>query len=545
LRNNKAADRKKTVGEMLRNLGKGGLFQLAAVMQEIWVIGVGPKAWSTIDIIPVWKGKGDKSVCDNYRPIAVIDIFSKAFGILLKERVEKVIAGKLLECQAGFRRKRSTQDMIFTMRLLRGYSREMKRALFACFVDLRKAYDSVDREALWNVLSWYGVDDHLLKMIQLLYYNLKATIRVGGERSDKIDLKSGVKQGCVLSPLLFNIYLDFVMRQAIIQFENKGVTVMRGEETCWHESLFRNRLTQKGEFLISALLYADDTALLALSYDDLCEMIRVLDHVTCEWGLTISIEKTKIVVFGGCLDDNRIPMMLRGEQIKEVDEFKYLGSVFTSDGTDTKDLDTRINKGWARFLRLKKEVWKQRGFNLNTKIHLYKLMVVPVILYGTESWVLTQTEEKKLEAAQMKMLRSILRIRWFHHASNTEVSNRAGVVMMKDHLRRGRLQWFGKVMRMTDDRLPKIVLCGCLGGVDKRPMGRPPVRWCDKIKSDLEALGVDFNTCIDLAKDEREWQDICTSMMENDGAKTHKPNGRLSRGEDGVWRRCALEQERG
>jgi hypothetical protein len=136
LANNKAADRNGTVSEMLRLLGKGSLFQLAAVMNEMWLYKVRPEAWGTFDIVPIYKGKGDKSVCDNYRPISIIDIYSKAFGTLLKQRVDNIIDGRLLEAQAGFRRGRSCQDMTFVMRMLRGYSKEMKRKLYSCFIDL-------------------------------------------------------------------------------------------------------------------------------------------------------------------------------------------------------------------------------------------------------------------------------------------------------------------------------------------------------------------------------------------------------------------------
>jgi hypothetical protein len=513
LANNKAADRNGTVSEMLRLLGKGSLFQLAAVMSEMWLYEVRPGAWSTIDIVPIYKGKGDKSVCDNYRPISIIDIYSKAFGTLLKRRVDKIIDGRLLEAQAGFRRGRSCQDMTFVMRMLRGYSKEMKRKLYSCFIDLRKAYDSVDRDALWMVLKWYGVDGHLLKMIQLLYGDLMATVRVGDERSDKIDLKSGVKQGCVLSPILFNIYLDYVMRQAMSKMKEKGVKIMMGEENDWDDPVKKgNRRQDRDEMDISALLYADDTSLVATSYDDLCDMIKVLDDTMCEWGLTISIIKTKIVVFGDDETDTRDPMMLRGEEVNVVNEFKYLGSVFTSDGSDVSDVKARIAKAWASFHGLKRSVWRQRGFSLDTKIRVYKTFVLPIFLYGCESWVLTDTEEEMLEVAQRRMLRSIMRIRLIDHVTNDEIMARADAVTMRDHLRRSRLRWFGKVMQMNEDRWPKIVLCGCLADCMKRPQGRPATRWTDKMQNDIKALGLHVWSCLPVVKNISKWTDLYRSV---------------------------------
>jgi hypothetical protein len=179
-------------------------------------------------------------------------MFSKAFGNLLKEIVNAVVEGKLLEAQAGFRKNRSCQDMIFTLRMLRGYSREVKRAVYGCIVDLRKAYDSVDRETLWKVLQWYGIDGDLLEMIKLLYKDMKAAIRVGDGRTEEFSLRAGVKQGCVLSPLLFNIYLGFCGETGNWQVEQRGIGVASGAEKCWHDPMSSNG-GGMGVVVISAL----------------------------------------------------------------------------------------------------------------------------------------------------------------------------------------------------------------------------------------------------------------------------------------------------
>jgi hypothetical protein len=459
-----------------------------------------------IDIVPIYKGKGDKAECDNHRPISIIDMFSKAFGHLLKERVESVVEGKLLEAQAGFRERRSCQDMVFILRLLRGYSREVKRAVYGCFVDLRKAYDSVDRQTLWEVLAWYGVEGNLLEMIKLLYNNLRATIRTAEGRTEEFSIKAGVKQGCVLSPLLFNMYLDFVVRQALRRFGERGVKMGVGEEKHWHDPVGAIRgMEIRGYLLISALLYADDTALVALSYEEVCEMIQILEDVTSEWGLTISIAKTKILVFGAEEGEERPPMVLRGEIVEEVQEFKYLGSIFTSVGGDTRDLKNRISKAWGCFHRFKRHVWRQKAFKLGSKLKIYRMTVLPTLLYGGESWALTDEEEEELEKTQMSMLRSIMRISLKDHRTNVEIRDRAGVSAIRDILRTARLRWFKKVMEMGDERWPKQVLCGFILGNNSRPRGRPALRWTDKVKLDLQAAGMDIEKAAREVKGKWSW----------------------------------------
>lgn len=514
LSNNKAADRDRTTAEMFKMAGKPKA--ITRCIEEMWEKKVAPDAWMVIDIVPIYK-KGDVSICDNYRPISIIDMFSKAFGNLLKTRVEAVVEGKLLEAQAGFRKHRSCQDMIFILRMLRGYSKEVRQAIYGCFVDLRKAYDSVDRETLWKVLQHYGIDGDLLDMIKLLYRNTRAAIRVGEGRTEEFSLKAGVKQGCVLSPLLFNIYLDFVVRQAIKRFGEAGVGVARGGKEFWYNPMGGRAkgMDDMGVLNLAALLYADDTALLASSYKDICKMVNILEEVTKEWGLTISIPKTKIMVWEAPEGEVRPPLFIRGEVVEEVQEFKYLGSMFTSVGGDTRDVEVRINKAWGCFHKFKRKVWRQRAFGLATKMKIYKMTVIPTLLYGSESWTLTEAEEDKLESVQMRMLRSIMRISLKDHKTNSEIREQAGVASIGYLIRWGRLNWYANVMRMLEERWPSQVLCGYLVEGNGRQRGRPPLRWTDKVKRDMQLAGIDIERSSRLVLNRNNWMEALKPFKED------------------------------
>jgi hypothetical protein len=177
-----------------------------------------------------------------------------------------------------------------------------------------------------------------------------------------------------------------------------------------------------------------------------------------------------------------------------------------------RDVKARIAKAWAKFHGLRKSVWRQRGFSHDTKMRIYKTYVLPVMLYGHESWALTDTEEEMLEVAQRRMLRSIMRIRLIDHVTNEEIMSRADVMYMRDHLRRGRLRWFGDVIQMEDDRWPKRVLCGCLADCMTRPQGRPFTRWTDKVQNDLKAVNIQIWSCIHVVKDTADWKTICQSI---------------------------------
>jgi hypothetical protein len=162
--------------------------------------------------------------------------------------------------------------------------------------------------------------------------------------------------------------------------------------------------------------------------------------------------------------EGRRPLILRGETVEEVKEFKYLGVYITTRGNDWGDMKKRIEKAWGVFKKLKKKVWRQRALSRKTKMVVFKMMVMPVLTYGMESCTLTAREEEKVQAAQMSMLRSLLRVRWQEHRTNVSILEEVGMMGVGDVMRRARLTWVAKVLRMGWERLPKMVLCGMLEG---------------------------------------------------------------------------------
>jgi hypothetical protein len=176
-----------------------------------------------------------------------------------------------------------------------------------CFVDLEKAYDLVPRIMLWKCLQEYGIDGQLLQAIQFLYKDCRSCVRVNGIKSTSFTVGAGLRQGCVLSPLLFIIYMDRIARRS------------QGEEC-----------VMIGDVRVKSLLFADDLVLLASSESDLQ---RALERFAAECvvaGMRISTSKTESLVV------SRSPVQcalhVSGASLKQVEKFKYLGVVFTSYG---------------------------------------------------------------------------------------------------------------------------------------------------------------------------------------------------------------------
>jgi hypothetical protein len=158
--------------------------------------------------------KGDKSICDNYRGISLINHWGKVLERLIQNRLLPYVLGLegcIPESQCGFLPGRSTSDAIIVSRILASNALERGLKLFKCFIDLTKAYDRVDRNTLWLVLEKYGVPPKLLKIIQNLHVGAMARVKLGdGVFSDWFELLRGLKQGSVFAPLLFNIFFGAI-----------------------------------------------------------------------------------------------------------------------------------------------------------------------------------------------------------------------------------------------------------------------------------------------------------------------------------------------
>ena len=168
--------------------------------------------------VPIYK-KGDKKECGNYRTIALISHASKVLLRVIQRRLEVFLIPELPIDQAGFRRGRGTRDHIANLRWMMEKAREYQRDLYMCFIDYKKAFDCVDHERLWVILRGMGVPVHLIVLLKRLYTNQEATVR-----TDNIDIGKGVRQGCILSPLLFNIYAENIMREALEEWES-GISI--------------------------------------------------------------------------------------------------------------------------------------------------------------------------------------------------------------------------------------------------------------------------------------------------------------------------------
>ena len=220
-----------------------------------------PSDWKKQLLIPIHK-KGSRTTSDNYRGIALLSIPSKIFSRAILNWLKPFAELFLCENQCGFHQDRGYADHLFFLRVLMEKAREFHKPIYICFIDLRKAYDSVNRNSLWTALQRsYGIPTKPISIIHTLHEHSVVAIRCYGKTSDEFAIRSGVRQGCVLAPTLFNLYFDVIIRMALENGQPKG----RGVRVAYFHvaKLVGNRRKLQHEIIISGLEYTDDTALVA------------------------------------------------------------------------------------------------------------------------------------------------------------------------------------------------------------------------------------------------------------------------------------------
>ena len=231
--------------------------------------------------------KGDQSICSNCRGVSLLSVPGKIFGHIILERMREGVEKKLCENQGGFRSGCGCADKIFCLRMLIEKHDEFQLPALAIFVDFKAAFDSIHHPFMWHTLSDNGIPDKYIRLIRCVYDNCEAAILVEGEITDWFRVETGVRQGCVWSPLLFGIMIDFVLHKSCDR-TSAGICMREfrrtlfGIEQAWH---------------LTDLDYTDDVTLLEPCSERGQRAFHRLQRAGEEVGLAISKSKTKTLGF--------------------------------------------------------------------------------------------------------------------------------------------------------------------------------------------------------------------------------------------------------
>ena len=460
---------------------KCGGNQLSQMLQilcnNIWQKEKTPKDWRTGNIVTLPK-KGDLSDCSNWRGITLLSLPSKVLCHVILSRIKDKIDEILRDEQSGFRKGRSCTDAIFALRSIIEKSTAQNLPLFIHFVDFQKAFDSVHRESLWSILKLYGIPQKICNVIKALYFDTECTIRLGGTTSKPFSIETGVRQGCVLSPFLFSLLIDYTMRR----LERNGYGIKISED----------------KYLFD-LDFADDIALICDKETDLQSCTNDLVSQAQRVGLRLNAKKCEV------MSNMEIAMDLKinNETVKNTHYFTYLGSKINDRGDVKEEIRVRLGKANSAFGRLTK-VLKSKEMALNTKISIYSTIVLPILLYGSETWQMYIADIKRLNAFHQRCLRRILGITYKDRVKNEVILDRTNQRQLTDIIQERRLRWLGHVFRMDDNRFPKQTLKWA--PVGKRGRGRPKLTWRNTIEKDLRERNITWDEASTLAEDRTEWR---------------------------------------
>lgn len=351
LKNNKAAGPDGIPAEILKHGGNAILDSLHDIFQKVWASSCCPQKWKDADIVSIFKKKGDRAVCGNSRGISLLATSGKVLTrILLSRLLAHITEGVLPESQSGFRKERSTVDMVFIARQLQEKAIEQQQDLYMVFVDLAKAFDTVNRTLLWEILRKFGCPPTFLAVLKSFHDGSKARVTSGGSKSDPFFVGTGVKQGCVIAPIIFNLFVAAVMTIA-----KQNINPADGVQISYRldGNLFNLRRLQAKTLVtveaIHELQYADDTAFVSSSPDGLQRTINAVAEAYSRSGLAINTGKTEVLN----MCQPPIPALLINQQpLKNVEEFTYLGSVLSNTNDLSSEVQRRIGLASASFGRL-------------------------------------------------------------------------------------------------------------------------------------------------------------------------------------------------
>ena len=181
---------------------------LHSLLNRIWNEEDVPQDWKLGLLVELSK-KGDLCLCKNWRGIILLIVASKVLCKIILEKMKDALESKLRDEQAGFRKERSCCLQVATLRIIVEQTLKWNTGLYMVFVDFEKAFDSIDRNVLWKILRHYGIPEKIVRMIRVFYDGLQPRVLHEGEMTQSFSVSTGVRQGCLLSPLLFLVALDY------------------------------------------------------------------------------------------------------------------------------------------------------------------------------------------------------------------------------------------------------------------------------------------------------------------------------------------------
>jgi hypothetical protein len=468
--------------------------------------------------------KGDLSQCKNWRGICLLDIASKILSSIMTARLGIVQQDHGLESQAGFRWNRGTIDGSFSTSLAMQKRKEHGLATWAVFIDLVKAFDTVNRDAAFAVLRKFGLPDHFIHIVIRLHTNASIKFKVG-EVDTAVPSSIGVRQGSVEGPSLFL----FIMQAALETVEwpaAKPIYCTREAGMTQGERWDRKNDVEVFDLWMS--LFADDCALMFTTREDMIAGTNYIYHHLKRFGLLMHIgkgkEQSKTEAMyceprGSSQEDGDTSNFdVHDGFVSFTDNFKYLGSYIHHTLTSEADISARITSAEAAFGALRCNVFANKRVKHETKGRLYCAFVLSILLYGSECWCMTEKLFARIRKFHNSCVRAMCRVNIRHtirhHITTTSLLNKLHLKHIDHYYHSRLLRWAGHISRMPMARLPRKLLTAWVP--NPRPNGRPPMSFGHTLKKALQRKGLPtiFGEWSPIAADRPHWRQLHTTVTD-------------------------------
>ena len=367
-----------------------------SLVNLIWAKGYIPDKWCLDILVTVEKPKGDLSLRDSYRGIALIEIFVKVISKCATRRITTGLEslGRIAPEQAGFREREECMGQVLTLMEVVRRRLTLGLGTIILFIDFKKAYDLVPREALLFKLRAAGVSGKTLNFLRGLYTNSKFRVRVGGTLTRIFEVLRGCRQGCVSSPISFDVFID----DLVLELRNVGVAV-----------------PSTGE-LLASLLFADDLAILVESVEVLKRACKIVSDWANKWEMAVGITKCGLMVpDSGGLKEEVLEALSGGEILLQglvpphTEEYEYLGVILTE--TDflglNRHMEDRIKKFTSRWKRLEPFL-RTQSIPVKSRKHVLNVVALPVLRWGSELLGPSEKSIRKMESAYSDAIKCLV-----------------------------------------------------------------------------------------------------------------------------------------
>jgi len=365
----------------------------------------------------------------------------------------------MVEEQCGFRKGRSFTDAIYTVQQIMEKRKEHNLPLFLLFIGYEKAYDKVNRDKLWEMMKNKS-PNYLLNKIKCIYRNRKIRIKFNDGISEPIHINKAVRQGCGLSPVLFNVYINKIIQE--------------------FKTVIKKGIQLNNRKLVNTILYADDQILMATSDDDLQTMAHNLNLIARKYKMTISSTKTKSMEMWGN-NIQRVKIVISDNIIEQVTDFKYFGYRISEYGSDLQDklqIYNKINGAIRRHFK--------KQMNKETKLRIQNITAKAALKFGSEAWVLKKREVRSLKSTQMQFLGQLFGITKLDKEMNQCIRQKTGAQNIVKEIKQYQKKWLQHVQRIDTNRLPKQAQ---YKPKVRRNIGRPRKRWRDQLHLEDQETG--------------------------------------------------------